>query len=79
MVLSQNVQSIYHVLSFPVVQNNEWKSIHAAMKQLAECPHVYTERLKIENEQQKGRQSSLEPVWSPLDVYVIERVPIVSS
>ena len=65
-VLSQDVQNLYHILTFPVVQGEGWKDMHAAIEQLTDRLNGYVEHFKIENTHQKNRQSSLQPVCTPL-------------
>ena len=75
-VLSKDVQNLYYILTFSVVQNEVWTSLHADMKQLAECLNCYVKHLEAK---QKTRQSSLETVRSPLrDLDVREVDPVIS-
>jgi hypothetical protein len=79
-VLSQDVQNLYHIITFPAVQGEVWTIVTAAVKQLAECLHGYVEHLEAENVKQRARHSALEPVRSPLrnfDVREIEHVILV--
>ena len=78
-VLSKDVQNLYYILTFPVVQNEVWTSLHADMKQLAECLNCYVKHLEADNAKQKTRQSSLEPVRSPLRDFDVREVdPVIS-
>lgn len=78
-VLSQDVQHIYQILSFPVFQEAHWTEIHSATKQLAECLRGYVEHLKLENAEQKRRQLALEPLRTPLkDFDVFDEKPTAS-
>ena len=76
-ILSRDVQNLYYILTFPIIQGEAWTNVTDAVKQLAECLHGYVEHLEAENMKQKTHQSSLEPVRSPLknfDVHEIESV-----
>ena len=80
--LVQDVQNLYHVLTYPVLQADDWADIHAALKQLAKCVSGYAEHLRAENHKQKQRQLALEPVRTPLqncDVYKREATDKVST
>ena len=78
-VLSKDVQNLCYILTFPVVQNEVWTSLHADMKQLAECLNCYVKHLEADNAKQKTRQSSLEPVRSPLRDFDVREVdPVIS-
>ena len=80
--LVQDVQNLYHVLTYPVLLADDWADIHAALKQLAECVSGYAEHLRAENDKQKQRQLALEPVRTPLqnfDVYEREATDKVST
>ena len=52
-ILVQDVQNLYHVLTYPVLQADDWADINAALKQLAKCVSGYTEHLRAENNKQK--------------------------
>ena len=81
-ILSQDVQNLYYILTFPVIQGEVWRDMHAAIKQLAECLGGYVEYLRVENAKQQYRQSAMEPVRTPFkdfDVYESEPVVLVSS
>ena len=49
-ILSRDVQNLYYILTFPIIQGEAWTNVTDAVKQLAECLHGYVEHLEAENE-----------------------------
>lgn len=58
-MLKQDVQNIHHVLTYPVLQRDDWADIPKA-----ECMNSYAEHLSSENLKQNERQLELQPLCS---------------